>query len=1113
MTRSCLTILSFMILVSACLQVDEEKKVDALFKQKDPAQLGIDFVNTLTYTESFNPYTYRNFYNGGGVAIGDINNDSLPDIYLTGNQVDNKLYLNLGNWQFKDITQTAGVACPKVWSSGVSLVDINGDGLLDIYVCKSGNPEGENRHNELFINNGDLTFTEKAKEYGIADRGLSTHAAFFDYDKDGDLDCYLLNNSFRSVGGYDLRKGQREIRDPLGGNKLYRNDDGKFTDVSEFAGIYGSAIGFGLGVTIGDIDRDGWQDIYVSNDFFERDYLYINQKDGTFSEQLVEQMPEISQSSMGADMADINNDGYPEVFVTDMLPEDEARMKTKTTFESWDKYQANVQNGYHRQFTRNALQLNNGNGTFSEIGRLANVYATDWSWGALIFDMDNDGLKDIFVANGIYKDLTDQDYIQYSSDPTTIRKIKSRQANVITELVDMIPSNPLPNYAFINQGDNIFENRAVQLGLGQPSHSNGSAYGDLDNDGDLDIVTNNIETPPLIYENTASTEKNWLSISLKGYGQNAYALGTQVTLYAQGETFYQELAPFRGFESSVDYRLHFGLGQIKEVDSIKIIWPDLQSSIVEKVPANQFVTFQYESLAKKPEVPFNNKKVVKPLFKDITEQIDFAYKHQENRFIDFDRDRLLYHMLSTEGPKAAKGDVNGDGLVDLYLAGAKDMPGQLMLQQANGDFEAGNQVLFEEDKVSEDTDCIFFDADGDQDLDLYVTSGGNEFPSTSSALKDRLYFNDGKGNFSKSEQFLPVAKYENSSCVRAADFDQDGDIDLSVAIRAKPFSYGLPMNIYILENDGKGKFTNVTEDKAPTLIEKGLITSLAWADLNGDKFPELIIAGEWLPLTVMINEQGTFKESIESRLESGYPSGLDETHGFWSCLTLADIDQDGDMDIVAGNHGLNTRFKPKENRPITMHVNDFDQNGTLEQIVSVPNSGDTYPLVLRHDLVKQMPILKKKYLKYGSYKEQTVTDIFSEAQLKGAVTWEAKEMRSMVFLNDGKGHFSEKPLPIEAQYAPLKTLLAEDVDGDGTIDLVAGGNFMEAKPETGIYAATYGLFLKGLGDGTFAFVPNRKTGLLVKGAMRDLVWLEQENAKRLLVLKNDAKAQVFEIVK
>ncbi|UZR95631.1 VCBS repeat-containing protein [Chondrinema litorale] len=1087
--------------ISACTSHREPPQPDYLFNLKSESETGIHFLNALSYTESFNPYTYRNFYNGGGVAIGDVNNDGLPDIYFTGNQVDNKLYLNKGNWKFEDITESAGVSCLDVWSSGVSMVDINGDGYLDIYVCKSGNPEGENRYNELFINNGDLTFTEQAKAYGIDDKGLSTHAAFFDYDKDGDLDCYLLNNSFRSVGGYDLRKGQREIRDNEGGNKLYRNDGDKFTDVSEFAGIYGSSIGFGLGVTIGDINRDGWQDIYVSNDFFERDYLYINQKDGTFSEELESQMPEISQSSMGADMADINNDGFPEVFVTDMLPEDDARMKTKTTFENWDKYQLNFQNGYHRQFTRNVLQLNNGNNTFSEIGRLANVFATDWSWGALIFDMDNDGLKDIFVANGIYKDLTDQDYIQYSSDPETVRKIMSREKNVITGLVDMMPSNKLPNYAFVNSGNLKFENKAEAYGLGTPSHSNGSAYGDLDNDGDLDLVINNIEAAPFIYENSSNKKANFISIELRGYAKNYFALGSQVTVYAGDDVYYQELAPFRGFESSVDPRLHFGLGTRTKIDSIVISWPDNQRSVLKEQEANQFLIVRYDSIKKEQPI----QKTSKPqLFKEITAEVNLSFKHTENAFVDFDRDRLLYHMLSVEGPKAAKADVNGDGLEDIYIGGAKDMSGSLFIQKADGTFMLSTQDVFEKGKISEDTDCVFFDADNDGDADLYVASGGNEFPSTSSALKDRLYFNDGQGNFTLSNQILPVARYENSSCVRAADFDADGDIDLVVGIRAKPFLYGVPVNAYLLENDGKGKFTDVTQQMAPMLEEKGMFTAFEWADLDNDNFPELILAGEWMSVTILKNNVGKFTDISET-------AGLTNTSGFWNTIVAADLDNDGDIDFVAGNHGLNSRIKANQDQPVTMHVNDFDSNGTVEQIISVPNGLGTYPLVLRHDLVKQMPALKKKYLKYESYKEQTVYDIFSESQMEEMSLLKAKELKSVVFMNDGNNHFTIKALPIEAQFAPVKSILVQDVDRDGNKDLILGGNFFKAKPEVGIYAGSYGNFLKGDGKGNFSAVPARESGFSSKGEIRDFILLNQNDTERLFVIKNNDSVQVFEM--
>jgi hypothetical protein len=581
-----------------------------LFTSLPPEATGIDFENNLEYTEAFNPYTYRNFYNGGGVAIGDVNNDGLADLYFCGNMRPNKLYLNQGNFQFEDITRKAGVACEGVWSSGVSMADVNGDGWLDIYVCKSGSPDGKNRNNELFINNGDLTFTEQSAEWGVDDLGLSTHAVFFDYDKDGDLDCYLLNNSIRSVGGYDIRKDQRKERDPQGGNKLYRNElirpDGQgaatFTDVSEEAGIYGSMIGFGLGVTVGDVDRDGWQDIYVSNDFFERDYLYINQQDGTFKEVLEERMREISLSSMGADMADINNDGAPEIFVTDMLPGEEARLKTKTVFENWDKYQLNVKNGYFHQFSRNALQLNHGDGVFSEIGRMANVYATDWSWGALIVDLDNDGWKDIFVANGIYKDLTDQDYINFYSDPNTVRAIMEKKEGVIETLIDQIPSEAVPNYVFRNNGDLTFSNTAEEWGMGTPSFSNGSAYGDLDNDGDMDLVTNNVNMPPFLYRNETShfhPERHFLQFQLRGSKKNTSAFGTQITVYSNDLEYYHEHIPMKGFQSSVDPLVHIGLGDIKQVDSVVVLWPDSKKTVLQNPQLDQVISLSQEDAPRK----------------------------------------------------------------------------------------------------------------------------------------------------------------------------------------------------------------------------------------------------------------------------------------------------------------------------------------------------------------------------------------------------------------------------------------------------------------------------------------------------------------------------------
>lgn len=1095
---------------------DGKQKESALFTLLPAEKTGINFINQLSYTEEFNPYTFRNFFNGGGVGLGDINNDGLLDVFFCGNLVDNKLYINKGNFQFEDITQKAGVTSPGVWSTGVSFADVNGDGWLDIYVCKSGAPGGAKRYNELFINNKNLTFSEKAKEYGIADLGLSTHAAFFDYDKDGDLDLYLLNNSIRSVGVYDLRPGQRNIRDTQGGNKLYRNDGERFTDVSTQAGIYGSNIGFGLGVTIGDVNRDGWQDIYVSNDFFEKDYLYLNQGESSsgghrgFTESLEDQIREISLSSMGADMADVNNDGYPEIFVTDMLPQDDARMKTKTAFENWDKYQLNIRNGYYKQFTRNAFQLNNGDGTFSEIGRLAGVYATDWSWGALIADLDNDGWKDIFVANGIYKDLTDQDYLNFYSDPNNVREILRREGAGIQKMIDTIPSQAIANYAFHNNGDLTFTNKAKEWGLGEPSFSNGSAYGDLDNDGDLDLVINNVNMPPFVYQNNTNklSQNAYLSIRLEGEAPNVFGLGAQATLWCGGKKYYQELAPMRGFESCVDHRLHFGLGQVNVIDSLEVIWLNNKRTFLQNITPNQLLILKQAeanqaAVARFPYSPIP----LFPVLQNITDKIKLPYQHQENDFIDFNRDRLLYHMLSFEGPKIAKADVNGDGREDFYIGGAKDQAGKLFLQNAKGQFMSTSEALFEKDKVSEDTDCEFFDADGDGDMDLYVASGGNEFPNSASALIDRLYVNDGKGNFTKSPQILPTFLYESTCCVKAADYDKDGDLDLFVGIRLEPFVYGVPKNGYILQNDRNGNFTDVTATVAPELKNLGMLTDAIWEDIDGDKDLDLLVVGDWFPITIFQNNNGVLKKIVNPK------SNIVHSNGFWNAIKSADFDKDGDMDFVIGNHGLNTRFKATENEPITMYVNDFDRNGTAEQVITIFNGGAAYPLALRHDLVMQMPSLKKKYLKYENYKNQTIFDVFSSEQLNGTVEQKVYTTQTAILLNDGTGNFTLKPLPLQAQLAPVYGLCVEDFDKDGNVDIILGGNFYHAKPEVGIYDASYGLFLKGDGKGGFQPISAAQSGFSVKGEIRDMISIKIGGRPHVIIAKNNAPVEIFEMQK
>jgi hypothetical protein len=767
----------FAFVIYACSTETVSKQT--LFESLPSESTNVDFINKLSFDDKFNIYTYRNFYNGGGVGLGDFNNDGLIDIYLTANQLSNKLYVNKGNLKFDDITQQAGVAGSKAWSTGVSVADVNGDGWLDIYVCNSGDIKGDDKENELFINNGDLTFTEKAKEYGIADNGFTTHAVFFDYDQDGDLDLYILNNSYQAIGSFNLMKNERPKRDSLGGDKLMRNEGTHFVDVSEHAGIYGSVIGFGLGATVGDVNDDGWPDIYVSNDFFERDYLYINNKNGTFTENLTEQIQSISAASMGADMADINNDGWPDIFVTDMLPKTNARLKTVTTFESWDRYRYGVNNDYYHQFTRNTLQLNNGDNSFSEIGRLAGVEATDWSWGALMFDMDNDGLKDIFVANGIYQDLTNQDYLQYITNEEVARAMISKKGVDYKKLVELIPSNPVSNFAFKNKGNLRFENVAEAWGLGNPNFSNGSAYGDLDNDGDLDLVINHVNAQVSINRNNAERlmpENRYLKFILKGSTKNSQAIGTKITLIQGDKKFFVEQVPNRGFESSVDPRPNIGLGAISIVDTIQIKWPDGAVSILSNVPTNQVLTLE-QSQAKYIVDASEGKIAYSEILLPIKPVLN--WKHKENEFVDFDRDKLVYHMLSGEGPQIAVADIDGDGLDDLYLGGAKDSPGVLLKQNSRQQFDEQQAELFEIDKSSEDTGTIFFDADTDGDLDLYVCSGGSEFSSISTALKDRLYINSGNGVFEKSEHVLPEIS-ESTSVVRVSDYDKDGDLDLFI---------------------------------------------------------------------------------------------------------------------------------------------------------------------------------------------------------------------------------------------------------------------------------------------------------------------------------------------
>ena len=1106
-----------------------------LFTRVPSSYTGVTFENRLTETREQNVFTYRNFYNGGGVALGDLTGDSLPELVLTSNQGGGRLYLNLGRFRFKDITAASGLETERgSWTTGVTLADVNGDGRLDIYLSRAGSGSPDVRANELWVNQGvaaDGTprFKEMASEYGIADQGYSTQAAFFDYDRDGDLDLFIINNSPRPVSSFSERN-VRNVRHPFGGHKLYRNDPasggsgqaGKFVDVSASAGIFGSEVGFGLGIAVGDVNRDGWPDIYVSNDFFERDYLYLNDGDGTFTESLEKAMPSASYFSMGLDIADVDNDGWPDIYTTDMLPDDEVRLKTTSSFDSWEVYQAKVRAGYGKQFMRNMLQRNNGDPslhagrvpTFSDVGQMAGVSRTDWSWSALIADLDLDGNKDIYVTNGLLRDVTSQDYLAFLANQKTVEAARNAGAGKVDfmKLVTAMSSTKIPDFAFSNHGAPstglgagwTFSNEAAAWGLDVPSFSSGAAYGDLDGDGAPDLVVNNVNDEAFVYRNNARTLKkdnHFLQVRLDGEGKNTHAVGARVTLHAQGQLFVQEQDPTRGFQSSVDYVLTFGVGQCLTIDTLTVDWPDGRESVLTSIATNRRITVRQRDATAAPKTPLPPPASPLPLLQNVTDRIGLAWKHRENPFVDFDRERLMPRMVSTEGPALAVADVNGDGLDDIYFGGAKDQPGTLVLQQADGRFAASNAPLFAADSVSEDVAAAFLDANGDGHPDLYVVSGGNEFSELAPALQDRLYLNDGRGQFRKAEGNLPIDGVSGSHVV-PADYDGDGDLDLFVGGRVVPWRYGANPQSMLLQNDGRGRFKDVTSQLAPDLERAGMVTDAVWRDTDGDGRKDLVVVGEWMPITVFHNAGG-------GRLTRLTASGLEHSAGWWNRIVAGDFNGDGRTDFIVGNAGLNSRCHASATEPVTMYVKDFDDNGYAEQIVACYNHGVSYPLVMRDDLLKTLPMLASRYQNYRDYAKATVSDLFPKSALADAIIRSAETFATTLVRNDGGGKFTLVPLPREAQLAPVYGMLPQDLDGDGVTDLLLAGNLEEMKLDFGAMHSGYGLVLRGDGRGAFTTVPAVSSGFSVPGSSRDIQRVRTRSGALYVVARNNDRPLFF----